>query len=237
MSILTRYFLNIRTKLRQALPAQPCLLCGAASRNGIWCAACDADLPYLTAPHCPVCALPTLAGATCGSCLQHAPAFDRTAAVFAYAFPLDKLVQALKYGEQLVLVNSLADKLAQRVVIRPDCIVPMPLHPARLRERGFNQSLELARRIGRKLHIPLLDNVCQRVRDTPPQAALRWKERNRNVRRVFTCAANLSGQHVAVVDDVMTSGASLQELALALRAAGAREVSAWVIARTLPHSG
>ncbi len=237
MSILTRYFLNIRTKLRQALPAQPCLLCGAASRNGIWCAACDADLPYLTAPHCPVCALPTLAGATCGSCLQHAPAFDRTAAVFAYAFPLDKLVQALKYGEQLVLVNSLADKLAQRVVIRPDCIVPMPLHPARLRERGFNQSLELARRIGRKLHIPLLDNVCQRVRDTPPQAALRWKERNRNVRRAFTCAANLSGQHVAVVDDVMTSGASLQELALALRAAGAREVSAWVIARTLPHSG
>ncbi len=237
MSILTRYFLNIRTKLRQALPAQPCLLCGAASRNGIWCAACDADLPYLTAPHCPVCALPTLAGATCGSCLQHAPAFDRTAAVFAYAFPLDKLVQALKYGEQLVLVNSLADKLAQRVVIRPDCIVPMPLHPARLRERGFNQSLELARRIGRKLHIPLLDNVCQRVRDTPPQAALRWKERNRNVRRAFTCAANLSSQHVAVVDDVMTSGASLQELALALRAAGAREVSAWVIARTLPHSG
>ncbi len=236
MSILTRHFLNIRTKLRQALPAQPCLLCGTASRNSIWCAACDADLPYLTAPHCPICALPTLDGAICGGCLQHAPAFDRTAAVFAYAFPLDKLVQALKYGEQLVLVNSLADKLAQRIVIHPDCIVPMPLHPARLRERGFNQSLELARRIGRKLHIPLLGNACQRVRDTPPQAALRWKERSSNVRRAFTCAANLSGQHVAVVDDVMTSGASLQELALALRAAGAREVSAWVIARTLPHS-
>ncbi len=235
MSILTRHFLNIRTKLRQALPAQPCLLCGTASRNSIWCVACDADLPYLTALHCPICALPTLASATCGSCLQHAPAFDRTAAVFVYAFPLDKLVQALKYGEQLVLVNSLADKLAQRIVIRPDCIVPMPLHPARLHERGFNQSLELARRIGRKLHIPLLSNACQRVRDTTPQAALRWQERSKNVRRAFTCAANLSGQHVAVVDDVMTSGASLQELALALRAAGAREVSAWVIARTLPH--
>ncbi len=236
LSILTQHFLNIRTKLRQALPAQPCLLCDTASRNGIWCSACDADLPYLTAPHCPICALPTLASATCGSCLQHAPAFDRTVAVFAYAFPLDKLVQALKYGEQLVLVNSLADKLAQRVVIRPDCIVPMPLHPVRLRERGFNQSLELARRIGRKLHIPLLDNVCQRVRDTPPQTALPWKERGRNMRKAFTCTQDLSGKHIAVVDDVMTSGASLNEVAQALRRAGAREISAWVMARTLPHS-
>jgi len=229
--------MNICSKLGQTLPAQPCVLCGASSRNGAWCAACDAALPHMTSPHCPVCALPTLNGATCGRCLKRTPHFDRTVAAFAYAFPLDKLVQALKFGEQLMLVNNLADKLVQRVEVRPDCIVAMPLHPARLRERGFNQSLELARRIAAKLDIPLLNHACQRVRDTPPQSALKWKERGKNMRRAFTCTENLSGKHIAVVDDVMTSGASLNEVALALRGAGAREVSAWVIARTLPHSG
>ena len=228
--------MNIRTIIRQSLPAQPCFLCGAASRDGIWCAACNDDLPYLTAPHCPVCALPTHNGATCGHCLQHAPQFDRTVAVFAYAFPLDKLVQALKYDQQLVLVNSLADKLAQQVKVRPDCLIAMPLHPARLRERSFNQSLELARRVGRKMAIPLLLNACQRVRDTPPQTTLSRKERNKNMRLAFTCTQDLAGRHVAVVDDVMTSGASLNEVARVLREAGAREVSAWVIARTLPHA-
>lgn len=237
MSILTQHFVNICSKLGQTLPAQPCVLCGAGSRDGAWCAACDAALPYLAAAHCPVCALPTLDGATCGRCLKHAPLFNRTVAAFAYAFPLDKLVQALKFGEQLTLANSLAERLALRIKVRPDCIVAMPLHPARLRERGFNQSLELARRLATKLDVPLLSQACQRVRDTPPQSALKWKERGKNMRRAFTCTTDLSGKHVAVVDDVMTSGASLNELALALRRAGAREVSAWVIARTLPHTG
>ncbi|MBI5436763.1 MAG: ComF family protein [Nitrosomonadales bacterium] len=224
--------MNIRTQFEHALPAQPCLLCGTASPNGPWCGPCDAALPYLATPHCPLCALPTLNGATCGRCLKHAPQFDRTVAVFAYAFPLNKMVQALKFNEQLMLVRLLASKLAQRVEIRPDCIVAMPLHPARLQERGFNQSLELARQIARNLNIPLLNHACQRVRDTPPQSALPWKERGKNMRKAFTCTENLSGKHVAVVDDVMTSGASVNELAHALRRAGACEVSAWVVART-----
>lgn len=235
MSILTGNFLNISTKLWQALPAQPCLLCGAFSHDGAWCKACDSTLPYLTAPHCPLCALPTLNGDICGRCLKRMPQFDRTLAVFAYAFPLDKLVQALKFGERLMLVNGLADSLAQRVEVRPDCIIAMPLHPSRLRGRGFNQSIELARRVANRLDIPLLPHVCQRVRDTPPQSALKWKERGKNMRNAFICTQDLSGKHVAVVDDVMTSGVSLNEVSVALRNAGAREVSAWVIARTLPH--
>ena len=237
MSILLDGFLNIRTKLRRALPAQPCLLCGAFSHHGAWCKACDNTLPYLTAPHCPVCALPTLNGDICGRCLKRKPQFDHTLAVFAYAFPLDKLVQALKFREHLMLANGLADSLARRVVMRPDCIVAMPLHPSRLRERGFNQSIELARRIANRLDIPLLPHACRRVRDTPPQSALAWKERGKNMRKAFTCTQDLSGLHVAVVDDVMTSGASLNEVSAALRGAGANEVSAWVIARTLPHIG
>lgn len=236
MSILSRPLLNIGSKLGHLLPAQPCLLCGAMSRHGAWCAACDAALPYLGIAHCPVCALPSARGEVCGRCLKHQPHFERTVAVFAYSFPLDKLVQALKFNEQLQLVNGLADRLAQRIAVRADCIVPMPLHPARLRERGYNQSQELARRLSQQLEIPTLPHVCQRVRNTPPQTSLKWKERGRNMRQAFACTADFSGRHVAMLDDVMTSGASLNELALVLRRAGAREISTWVVARTLPHS-
>lgn len=237
MSILTRVFFNICTNIEQTLPAQPCLLCGAYSQSGAWCAACDAALPYLSAALCPVCALPTWDGATCGHCLQNPPCFKRTVAVYAYAFPLDKLVLALKYGEKLHLANSLGDRLAQRVSVRPDCLVAMPLHRLRLRERGFNQSLQLARRIGQQLDLPVLPFACQRTRNTLSQSSLAWKERSKNMRKAFSCSADVAGKHVAVVDDVMTTGATLNELALALLNAGASEVSAWVVARTLPHTG
>lgn len=235
MSILTRHLLNIGTKLVQLLPAQPCLLCGAMSRHGAWCEPCGVALPCLPAAHCPVCALPTLDGAVCGRCLKNPPHFNHTVAAFAYSFPLNKLVQALKFNEQLHLANSLGDKLAQRITMRPDFIVPMPLHPARLMQRGHNQSHELARRVAHKLDVPLMPYACQRVRDTPPQSALKWRERGKNMRKAFQCTEIFAGSHVAMVDDVMTSGASLNELARALRRAGAREVSAWVVARTLPH--
>jgi ComF family protein len=236
MSILSCRMLNIGVKLGQAMPAQPCLLCGSFNRHGAWCTACDSSLPYLDRPVCPVCALPTPDGSPCGRCLKHKPHFDHTVAVFAYAFPIDKMVQALKYGERLTLVNSLADGLIPRIAIRPDYVIPMPLHPSRLKARGFNQSLELARHIATRLSIPVLPDVCHRVRDTPPQSALGWNERGRNVRKAFDCTRDLSGKHIAIVDDVMTSGASLNEAALVLRKAGVVEVSAWIVARTFPGS-
>jgi len=237
LSILTSLIFNICTKIVQSLPEQPCLLCGAPSQSRAWCAACDAALPYLNSAHCPVCALPTWDSATCGHCLQNPPHFKRTVAAYAYAFPLDKLVLAFKYGEKFHLAASLSDRLAQCVVVRPDCLVAMPLHPARLRERGFNQSLQLARRIGQQLDLPVLPYACQRVRNTPSQSTLPWKERSKNMRKAFSCSTDVAGKHVAVVDDVMTTGATLNELALALLNAGASEVSAWVVARTLPHTG
>jgi ComF family protein len=228
---------DIGAKFTRLLPAQPCLLCGANTHDGLCCAACDADLPRLTEEHCPVCALPALAGGVCGRCLKQAPQFDHTVAAFSYKFPLDKLIQALKYRERLILVNFLADSLTQRITTKPDCVVALPLHPTRLRERGFNQSLLLARQLSRRLDIPLLANACERVRNTPPQSSLPWKERDKNMRQAFACrpGADVRGKHVAVVDDVMTTGASIGELARALKQAGANEVSAWVIARTLPH--
>jgi ComF family protein len=237
LSILSHHLFNISSIIARLLPAQPCLLCGAASYDGICCAACEVDLPRLTADHCPVCALPTLAGCVCGQCLQQPPPFDHTVAAFSYNFPVDKLIQALKFRDRLILIDFLAKAVTQRITTHPDCIVAVPLHSIRLRERGFNQSLLLARHISRSLHIPLLPDACERVRNTPPQSALPWKERDKNMRQAFTCKADAAvhGKHVAIVDDVMTTGASIGELARALKQAGAREVSAWVVARTLPH--
>lgn len=237
MSNLQRLFLNIRTKFVQALPAQPCLLCGAASPHGTWCQACDAALPHLPAAHCPICALPTWQGAVCGHCLRKPPHYSRTVAAFAYAFPLAELLQAYKFGEQLQLAPALAGKMTLNIEALPDCIVPMPLHPERLRERGFNQSLLLARELGQQLDIPVLAGACVRVRNTAPQSSLTWRERGKNIRNAFTCSTELAGKHVVVVDDVMTTGSSLNELAKALKLAGATEVSNWVVARTLPHPG
>ena len=209
------------------------------SHDGLWCVACDATLPYLDAPHCPVCALPTSFGEVCGHCLKEPPLFTRTTAVFGYSFPLDKLIQALKYGEQLALANAFAEKLALRIGNSdlPDCIIPMPLHPAKLRERGFNQSQLLAATLARKLDIELQTNACQRVRDTPAQSGLPWKERRKNVRNAFRCDKDLTGKRVALVDDVLTTGASMNALADAVQQRGASEIQAWVVARTLPHKG
>lgn len=211
--------------------AQACLLCGARSHAGLLCPACAAELPRLSAPGCPRCALPTPGGAVCGACLKRPPAFDRTEAALRYAFPVDVLVQRLKYGDQTVLAAYLAGLMAPSA--RPDLVLAMPLHPRRLRERGYNQAALLAGHLARRLDLPFAAMACRRLRDTPPQVDLPVKARRRNIRGAFACTADLTGRHVALVDDVMTSGASLDELARTAKAAGAVEVSVWVLARTL----
>jgi ComF family protein len=228
----------MRTEFKRILPAQPCVMCGSMSHNGLWCRACDAALPYLNAPHCPVCALPTHNGEVCGHCLAQPPLFTLATAVFGYAFPLDKLIQDMKYAEQLALAHAFAKKLVQAIdkSSLPDYVIAMPLHPAKLRERGFNQSLLLAATVARELKLKLLPNACRRVRDTPPQSALPWKERKKNVRNAFSCEMDLAGKRVALVDDVLTTGASLNALAEAVSKRGAIQISVWVVARTLPHS-
>lgn len=207
------------------------------SHAGLWCAACDKALPYLVEKHCPVCAKPVSNGEICGQCLSHPPLFSDTTVVFGYSFPLDKLIQEMKYGEQIALAHAFAGKLSQRIDKNnlPDCIIPMPLHPARLRERGFNQSKLLAAGVAGKLGVKLLPAACRRVRDTPPQTSLPWNERNKNVHDAFCCDVDLTGKHVALVDDVMTTGASLNALAKAVQKCGATRISVWVVARTLPH--
>lgn len=237
LSILNHKKLNISSIIGRLMPAQPCVLCGGMSHDGLWCQACDRALPYLSTACCPVCALPTPHSEICGHCLQHPPLFTHASAAFAYAFPVDKLVQAMKYREQLALAEQFAGRLAQRIDTGtlPDLLLPMPLHPNKLRERGFNQAQLLAGKLSRELKIELAPHVCRRVRDTPPQSALRWQERKKNMRKAFLCNTDMTGKHVALIDDVLTSGASLNALAEAVLERGAATVSVWVVARTLPH--
>lgn len=165
------------------------------------------------------------------------PHFDATLAAFDYLFPIDATLHAYKYAGNLALIEFLAEPLAERALRSPlpDLLIPMPLHPARLKRRGFNQALEIARHLSRRLGIPMDPHACRRLRDTPPQATLKLPDRAANLRNAFACDTSLAGKHVALLDDVMTSGASLGELAKAVRKQGAAKVSAWVVARTLPH--
>jgi len=232
---MTAHKLNIRSIFKQAFP-HTCLLCGATSGTGHLCSACLADLPWHSQPQCPQCAIPTPDGQVCGVCLKHPPAFDRTCAALAYAFPLDRLIPRLKYHGQLAIAPALGECLAQVAASRPrpDRLIAMPLHAKRIRERGFNHATEIARDAAKRLGLPLDTDCCQRTRDTPPQMGLKHDARRRNVRGAFACTGDVRGQHIALIDDVMTTGTSLDELAATLKRAGASEVTCWVAARTLP---
>jgi len=218
------------------LLAQDCLLCAAASDHEILCAACADDLPQLPKPYCPRCALPTPGGEICGRCLAKPPYYDATLAAYNYDFPLDKLVQSFKYGHRLALGTYFGRQLAALAEnIKADLIIPLPLHALRLRERGFNQALELARPVGQALHLPIDSSSCRRTRNTPAQAKLAWRERGKNIRGAFHCATDFTGQGIILLDDVMTTGASLDECARTLKLHGAAEVTVLVVARALPR--
>lgn len=211
-----------------------CFLCRGAAQ-GILCEGCDADLPRLGAEHCPRCALASPAGALCGRCLAQPPAYDATQAALAYAFPADVLVQALKFHRELALAPLFADLLLERPLDRDvDMIVPVPLSSARLRSRGYNQALEIARGIARASGRKLAPELCERSRDTAAQMELPLEARDKNVRGAFHCPGLVGGARVAVLDDVMTTGATLDEVAATLKRAGAARVVNWVVARTFP---
>jgi ComF family protein len=234
---LNNPILNICLNFAHNLLPQNCLLCTAEAGRAALCPACIAELPLLSAPQCPVCAHPTLSGDICGACLAHPPAYLRTVAAYSYAFPLDQLVQTLKYHHQFAVVDILTGPLLANIKVStgplPDAVIAMPLHPNRLRQRGFNQSQQLARTIARQLKLPLFDHACRRDRDTPPQAALPFRERHKNIRNAFSCNDSVAGKRIAIVDDVMTSGSTLDSLARALLKAGALEVQCWVVARAI----
>ncbi len=226
--------------VRLALP-QRCELCVARTEGALLCAACASELPSV-AMACPVCALPSTDGAVCGACLSNPPPYAAAVAALVYAFPVDRLLQRIKYGGRIALADwagatlaaVVGDALAHRCAdLRPHWIVALPLAQARQRERGFNQAAEIASRVARATALPLRAPLA-RITGGPPQAELPWAERLRNVRGAFSARGDVRGARIAIVDDVMTTGATLAEASRALTGAGAERVECWVVARTMP---
>jgi len=171
---------------------------------------------------------------TCGRCLRHPPAFEHAHAAFEYRFPVDRVIQRFKFAGDLAAGRWLAEQLAHAVreAARPDLLVVPALAPARLRVRGFNQALEIARVVGAACAIPVDAAAIVKVRDTAPQPGLGSLARRANLRGAFRATRAFDRAHVALVDDVMTTGATADAIARALRSAGARRVDVWVVART-----
>jgi ComF family protein len=172
----------------------------------------------------------------CPTCQRHPPAFDRVIAPFRYAPPLDYLVQRLKFHQDLALARLLGQLLAAHLAglpgPRPDVILPVPLHRRRLAERGFNQALEIGRPLHDALGIPLAPRLAQRVRHTEAQSRLPAGQRQRNLRGAYVLGDRPLPGHIAILDDVLTTGTTVNELARLLKGAGVARVEVWVLART-----
>lgn len=219
--------------LRTHLFKQNCTLCDAPTNSEFSiCSACVQDLLLAPHPSCPQCGLSTQ-GDICGKCLKQQPHFDATHALFTYGYPVDALLQHYKYNNALYLSQTFAQLLSEKMKDKDiDVIIAMPLHPTRIKERGFNQSLELAKIIAKQHDIALDSASCNRIKNTPPQASLPFKSRLKNMQGAFACTQLFAGKHIALIDDVMTTGSSLNELAKTIKKAGARKVSCYVLART-----
>jgi ComF family protein len=176
----------------------------------------------------------------CGRCLARPPPLDATVAVLAYRFPVDRLLPRFKFHGDLAAGWLLAQLMAAALPgalggsSRPAAVVPVPLHPSRLRQRGYDQALELARPVAAALGLPLCAGALHRVRATQAQTTLDAAGRRGNVRRAFACRPGALPGHVVLLDDVMTTGATLGECTRALRRAGVARVDAWVLARAPP---
>ncbi|CAJ0684469.1 MAG: ComF family protein [Ralstonia sp.] len=229
-----------RTGLRHLLPCA-CALCGAV-QGGLVCSGCIGDLaPQLHRRRCIQCAIALESRHTarhCHACLAGAPDFDATVVIADYDWPLDHLVTGLKFRAQLPLAAWLAGQLGSALAAAPgdlpDVLLPVPLSPARLHSRGYNQAWEIARRLAHQLNIPAHVNALHRVRDNPAQATLDRAERLTNLLGAFVVAepARIVGHHIGVVDDVMTTGTTLGEIATQLKRAGASRVTNVVALRT-----
>ncbi|CAA9890437.1 ComF family protein [Candidatus Methylobacter favarea] len=215
-----------------------CILCGSPGFNSRdICHSCYRHLPGNN-QCCYQCAevleIPSAIPILCGRCLSLRPAFDETFAPFIHQGAIRYLITSLKFNADYKNARLLGMLLAERLdkrAKRPDCILPVPLHKARYRQRGFNQAIEIARTVSRELQIPLDLVSCHRHRNTPHQTALSAKKRRKNLKNAFSIIKPLYAQHIAILDDVMTTGSTVHELAAVLKNAGVGKVDVWVCAR------
>lgn len=244
MFVNKHVFLNAGwQRLKSALLPSTCILCSVAVERHIdLCAGCENDLPWLNTV-CSVCAMPLTLNVSsqpvsCGHCLQQPPAFFTVTALFHYQTPIDKFITGLKFQQQLLYARLFGELLSVRLQQNyqgcdlPELIIPVPLHPKRLQERGFNQALEIARPVAKKLNLPIDIFHCERVRMTAAQSLLPADERQQNIKDAFKIKLPLDVKYVAVMDDVITTGHTVTELCKTLKRVGVQRVDVWSVART-----
>lgn len=239
--------MELAQKLLSNLFPSYCLLCRktltgqAAGRCTEICQDCMSSLPYNRCC-CVLCALPLPehigAEVLCGRCIKKTPAFDYAYSLFRYEGDIKRLVHQLKFGEKITYARSLGELLYELLVAKllaeddkPDCLLPVPLHKSRLRQRGFNQSIEIARVLSRKLQLPIEYDAVMRQRSTSAQTGLNAKQRQKNIKGAFTVKKDVEGKHVLIIDDVMTTGSTVNELAIVLKKNQAARVGVLSIAR------
>lgn len=224
------------TRLYSNMMPIPCLLCGADSQHYPLCRTCIASLPYQTSV-CPRCSMPTPHSQLCGNCLTKPPEHDLSFSLFNYQQPVDQLIAAFKYHDKTYLTKLFADLMFQQLQHRPlpQLLVPIPLYHRRLRERGYNQSSELAKALSRRLAIAVCHHTLIRSRDTQPQASLPFSQRKRNIHKAFKLVNHKIPPHVALIDDVLTTGYTATAAAKLLRQNGAVTIEVWTIARSIRH--
>ncbi|MFT5769975.1 MAG: ComF family protein [Lysobacterales bacterium] len=216
-----------------------CVVCGLSCTGSGICMTCKAALPW-NDKACSSCALPlpSVDDLHCGACLKKPPILDAVFCPLLFKFPVDRLVHKFKFQRQLasgaVLGRILIERLQLEQRSRPDLLLAVPMHRIRFVQRGFNQSFELARQIGKAMNVPVAVCDLQRHRHTPAQSGLDARSRRKNLKGAFRWRGKpLPGMNIALVDDVMTTGSTLNECAKVLKHAGAQKVSAWAVARAV----
>ncbi len=213
-----------------------CLLCGCLAKNKTClCNDCLNELPFILHA-CPTCGIPVAENnLRCGQCMSDPPPFHQAVSVLHYVAPVDYLIKRMKYHNQLeitaLMAELLLDRLRNQNIDLPELIIPVPLHIERLQQRGYNQAVELARPLSRALKIPVNLTSCIRQRNTKAQFELTPQERKTNLKGAFAIVHPLKVKHVALIDDIMTTGSTLRELSQLLLQSGVEEVDIWTCAR------
>lgn len=229
---------GIRGAVLRLLVPPRCSFCHAQTTGAKACDGCRDALPWNRSA-CPVCARPQAAGVSvvCARCAAKAPHYDAAWAAFRHQAPIAQAVYGLKYHADFrqahLLGAAMAEVLSQRAGPLPELLLPVPLHAGRLRRRGYNQAVELARALAGRLAIAVDISSASRRRATPDQIGQRAAERRRNVSGAFAVGAGVAGKHLAIVDDVMTTGSTVNELARVCREAGALRIEVWIAARAV----
>lgn len=202
--------------------------------SDVWCNSCEEDL-IVSVERCPVCANRVDNNARCGACIKQPPDFTSAEVLFDYQYPVKRIIQAFKFNKRPELAACFAKKLTNKLMSKPklpDIIVPVPLHKTRQQERGFNQSLELARSIAKRTGLSIDTALCKRIKNTGPQSSLTGQMRKNNVRGVFALTNQCLPKHIAIIDDVVTTGSTVNEIASLFIKAGCHRIDVWAIART-----